>query len=98
THSEDREPFLNRYGAARPVVECWLDAFSPADLVKWVEDLGQPTFVGSSGRVFPRAMKASPLLRAWLTRLDAMGVEIRTRSRWTGWRDGLVTFETPEGE
>lgn len=98
THSEDREPFLGRYGAARPVVEGWLDAFSPAELVDWVEGLGQPTFVGSSGRVFPRAMKASPLLRAWLARLGDLGVEIRTRSRWTGWRDGLLTFQTLEGE
>lgn len=98
THSEDREPFLNRYGAAGPVVRRWLDAFSPADLVGWVEDLGQPTFVGSSGRVFPKTMKASPLLRAWLVRLRGLGVEVRTRSRWTGWRDGALTFETPEGE
>ena len=98
THSEDREPFLGRYGAARPVVEGWLDAFSPAELVDWVEGLGQPPFVGSSGRVFPRAMKASPLLRAWLTRLGDLGVEIRTRSRWTGWQGDSLTFQTPEGE
>lgn len=98
THSEDREPFLNRYGAAGPVVRRWLDAFSPADLVGWVEELGQPTFVGSSGRVFPKTMKASPLLRALLARLRGLGVEVRTRSRWTGWRDGALTFETPEGE
>ncbi|RZJ16639.1 MAG: TIGR03862 family flavoprotein [Brevundimonas sp.] len=98
THSEDREPFLNRYGAARSAIGGWLDAFSPADLVGWVEELDQPTFVGSSGRVFPKTMKASPLLRAWLARLAGLGVEIRTRSRWTGWRDGALTFETPEGE
>lgn len=98
SHSEDRDPFLGRYGAARPLVQAWLDAFSPADLVAWAEDLGQPTFVGSSGRVFPKTMKASPLLRAWLRRLDDLGVEIRTRSRWTGWRDGALTFETPQGE
>src|SRR5690606_13817115 len=62
------------------------------------EGLGQPTFIGSSGRVFPRAMKASPLLRAWLTRLEGLGVEFRTRSRWTGWQDEALMFDTPQGE
>ncbi len=67
THSEPPAPFLNRYdAAAQGRIKSWLDAFSPADLIEWVEGLGQPTFVGSSGRVFPKAMKASPLLRAWL--------------------------------
>jgi uncharacterized flavoprotein (TIGR03862 family) len=99
THSEPLEPFLNRYDvAAQGRINGWLDAFSPADLIAWVEGLGQPTFVGSSGRVFPKAMKASPLLRAWLARLEALGVEIRTRSCWTGWQDEALTFDTPDGE
>ena len=98
THSEPLEDFAARYGAARPNVGRWIDAFSPADLTQWVEGLGQPTFVGSSGRVFPKAMKASPLLRAWLARLETLGVQVRTRSRWIGWRDGALAFETPEGE
>ena len=98
THSEPLEPFLDRYGPARDRISGWLDAFSPADLTAWVEGLGQETFVGSSGRVFPKAMKASPLLRAWLARLEGLGVEIRTRSRWTGWTDGALSFDTPEGE
>lgn len=98
THSEGLEGFLRRYGAARPMVERWLQAFSPADLTAWAEGLGQPTFVGSSGRVFPKAMKASPLLRAWLARLDGLGVEVRTRSRWIGWRESMLAFETPQGE
>ncbi|WP_354089060.1 NAD(P)/FAD-dependent oxidoreductase [Brevundimonas faecalis] len=99
THSEAREPFLNRYDApARDRVAAWLEAFSPADLVARVEGLGQETFVGSSGRVFPKAMKASPLLRAWLARLEGLGVEVRTRSCWKGWRDGALVFDTPEGE
>ena len=98
THTEDQPAFLGRYaGAAEPISD-WLEAFSPDDLVQWAQGLGQPTFVGSSGRVFPRAMKASPLLRAWLTRLAGLGVEIRTRSRWTGWRGEALTFDTPEGE
>lgn len=99
THSEPLEPFLNRYdAAAQGRIKSWLDAFSPADLIEWVEGLGQPTFVGSSGRVFPKAMKASPLLRAWLARLEELGVEVRTRSCWTGWRDGALTFDTPDGQ
>ncbi|WP_313102202.1 TIGR03862 family flavoprotein [Brevundimonas sp.] len=99
THSEALEPFLNRYDApARARISGWLDAFSPADLTAWAEGLGQETFVGSSGRVFPKAMKASPLLRAWLARLEGLGVEIRTRSRWTGWNEDALRFDTPEGE
>lgn len=97
THSEDQEAFVGRYGERGPSVSDWLDAFSPDDLTAWVEGLGQPTFVGSSGRVFPRAMKASPLVRAWLARLDGLGVMLKTRSRWTGWSDDTLTFETPQG-
>lgn len=98
THSEPMERFLPRYGDALATAADWIAAFTPADLIAWVEGLGQPTFVGSSGRVFPTAMKASPLLRAWLARLEKMGVEVRTRSRWIGRRDGAWVFDTPEGE
>ncbi|WGM32745.1 TIGR03862 family flavoprotein [Brevundimonas sp. NIBR11] len=98
THTEDQAAFLARYAEAEEPISDWLDAFSPDDLTEWAHGLGQPTFVGSSGRVFPKAMKASPLLRAWLARLNDLGVEVRTRSRWTGWRDGGLVFDTPEGE
>jgi uncharacterized flavoprotein (TIGR03862 family) len=98
THSEPQAAFLSRYGAAQDVVTDWLEDFSPDDLTDWAHGLDQPTFVGSSGRVFPRAMKASPLLRAWLARLTGLGVEIRPRSRWTGWRAGALVFDTPQGE
>ena len=98
THSEDQAAFLARYGPAESVIADWLDAFSPDDLMAWAQSLGQPTFVGTSGRVFPRAMKASPLLRAWLARLAGLGVEVRTRSRWIGWRGDDLVFETPAGE
>lgn len=99
THSEPLEAFVGRFAEAAPVAARWLEAFPPADLTAWAEGLDQPTFVGSSGRVFPRSMKASPLLRAWLARLGELGVEIRTRSRWTGWADdGALVFETPDGE
>lgn len=81
THSEDLEPFLDRYGGTRPAVEAAIRAFPPAALVAWAEQLDQPTFIGSSGRIFPRAMKASPLLRAWLARLSGLGVTLQTRHR-----------------
>lgn len=91
THSEDLEPFVARYGAAAERLRPWLEAFPPQALVAWAESLGQSTFVGSSGRVFPRALKASPLLRAWLARLAAQGVTIRTRAEWRGWNaDGTL--------
>jgi len=98
THSEALEGFTGRYGAAAGTVAGWLDTFSPTHLIGWAEGLGQATFTGSSGRVFPRAMKASPLLRAWLGRLGELGVEVRTRSRWIGRRDGGWVFGTPDGE
>ncbi|MFN7111668.1 MAG: TIGR03862 family flavoprotein [Brevundimonas sp.] len=98
THSEPLDRFLTRYGPAQAPVSRWIDAFTPADLTAWVEELGQPTFIGSSGRVFPDVMKTSPLLRAWLARLEGLGVEIRTRSRWVGWCDEALAFETPDGE
>ncbi|WP_426027181.1 NAD(P)/FAD-dependent oxidoreductase [Brevundimonas sp. TWP2-3-4b2] len=98
THAEPMAGFVGRYGAAGAAVAAWLEQFSPTHLIGWAEGLGQATFTGSSGRVFPRAMKASPLLRAWLARLAALGVEVRTRSKWAGRRDGAWVFETPEGE
>ena len=98
THSEATDAFVGRYGEAAPVVSRWLERFGPKDLVAWAEGLGQATFTGSSGRVFPRAMKASPLLRAWLGRLAERGVEVRTRSRWLV-RDGRAwVFWTPGGQ
>jgi hypothetical protein len=99
THSEPLERFLDRYGTARDRLAPFIRAFPPEALIAWCEALGQPTFVGSSGRVFPRAMKASPLLRAWLARLAAQGVALRTRHRWMGLApDGAARFATPEGE
>jgi hypothetical protein len=98
THSEDLERLLSRYGAAEPRLRPAIEAFPPAALRAWCEALGQPTFVGSSGRVFPKSMKTSPLLRAWLRRLDATGVAFKLRHRWTGWdATGALTFATPDG-
>ncbi len=87
THSEPREVFLSRYGAARDWITPILDAFPPSALRAWCASLGEETFVGSSGRVFPKSFKASPLLRAWLRRLDSLEVRIETRRRWLGLDD-----------
>lgn len=93
THSEPIERFVARYGGASGWMAKLLAEFPPQALVEWCEELGQPTFIGTSGRVFPRTMKASPLLRAWLRRLDTLGVRIVTRAHWTGWNaDGALTF------
>jgi uncharacterized flavoprotein (TIGR03862 family) len=93
THSEPLAEFVSRYGAAAAWMRPHLAAFPPAAAIAWAESLGQPTFVGSSGRVFPRAMKASPLLRAWLRRLGELGVRLVTRAQWTGWDEqGALTF------
>jgi len=98
THSEELSDFLARYREAMPHLKAAVEAFPPSALRDWSEALGQPTFVGTSGRVFPNAFKASPLLRAWLRRLDAAGVRFAFRHRWIGWdeRCGLL-FATPEG-
>ncbi len=99
THTEPHAAFLARYGAARPWLEPAIAAFSPEALRAWCDGLGIETFVGSSGRIFPKAMKASPLLRAWLRRLDSQGVKLLTRHSFVGWaEDGALRVETPEGE
>ncbi len=93
THSEPLDAFKARYGEAATWLAPFIDAFPPAALRDWCHGLGQPTFIGSSGRVFPEAMKASPLLRAWLARLNTLGVEIVTRAEWTGWDEsGALQF------
>jgi uncharacterized flavoprotein (TIGR03862 family) len=98
THSEKLADFLTRYRKATPQLTAAIEAFPTQALREWSEGLGQPTFVGSSGRVFPKAMKASPLLRASLRRLDAAGVQMKLRQRWTGWdTDGRLLFTTPNG-
>ena len=98
THSEPLDVFLGRYGAARERLEPAIRAFSPADLVAWAESLGQETFIGTSGRIFPRTMKASPLLRAWLARLASLGVEIRLRQRLLDRRpDGTLILADATG-
>jgi uncharacterized flavoprotein (TIGR03862 family) len=98
THSEPLPVFLTRYGNAMPQLAPAVEAFPPQALRDWSNALGQPTFVGSSGRVFPEAFKASPLLRAWLQRLGSIGAQFAQRHRWTGWDgNGRLSFATPDG-
>ncbi|WP_372886985.1 TIGR03862 family flavoprotein [Shimia sp.] len=96
TREEPFEDFLAAYEEAAPALRPMLEAFDGRAVVAWAEALGQEMFTGSTGRVFPRVMKASPLLRAWLRRLEAGGVEARTRWRWVGEDRGFV-FDTPQG-
>src|SRR6476469_5988880 len=99
THSEPLSKFLTRYRESASQLAPAITAFSPEALRRWSEGLGQPTFVGSSGRVFPEAFKASPLLRAWLRRLDSIGVQFALRHRWTGWDgDGRLSFNLTDGK
>lgn len=97
THSEPYERFAIRFGAANGHLRAALDAFPPVDLRDWALGLGTQTFVGSSGRVFPTVMKASPLLRAWRARLEGQGVDIRVRHRCTGFAPEGLAVETPGG-
>ncbi len=98
THSEPLPRLLERYGEAG-MLHPALRAFPPEAVVAWCTGLGQPVFTGSSGRVFPQAMKASPLLRAWLARLAGLGVVFRLRHRWLGMgADGGQRFAGPDGE
>ncbi|CAN1547488.1 COG2081 Predicted flavoproteins [Rhabdaerophilaceae bacterium] len=99
THSEPLMPFLERYRGKKPWLAAPISGFTPDHLRAWADGLGQETFIGTSGRVFPRVMKASPLLRAWLRRLEALGVKVNLRHEWSGWRaDGSLVFHTPSGE
>lgn len=97
TKAEPFAPFLSAFEEAAPALRPMLEAFDNQAVQVWAEGLGQEVFAGSTGRVFPRAMKASPLLRAWLARLAGQGVEIKTRWHWQGWEGDAFLFDTPEG-
>ena len=98
THGEPVDAFLARYHPAAAALIEAVRAFPPDALRAWCAELGEPTFVGSSGRVFPRSFKATPLLRAWLGQLDALGVRRVTRSRLVALGpEGALHVETPEG-
>jgi uncharacterized flavoprotein (TIGR03862 family) len=98
THSEPFKPFIDRFGRRAAQIEPLLRGFDADALRAWAAGLGIETFVGTSGRVFPKDLKAAPLLRAWLHRLRASGVKFAMRHRWTGWTgDGALRFDTPDG-
>lgn len=97
TKSEPNDIFLNQYINRNRHFETALLSFLPADIIRWCDALDIETFTGSSGRVFPKAMKASPLLRALLNELSEVGAVFSTRHRWTGFKGSHLTFETPEG-
>jgi len=101
THSEGIEAFVSRYGQQAPQVGAWLQAMGPQDVRDWAAGLGIQTFVGTSGRVFPAEMKAAPLLRAWMHRLRAAGLQVHTRHRWLGWQAGdaptVLRLQAPAG-
>lgn len=97
THAGDAVPFSAQYFEAAAVMDPILRAFDSDAVQDWARGLDQPVFTGSSGRVFPEAMKASPLLRAWLRRLDSLGATLRTRWRFTGFDGSAPVFDTPDG-
>lgn len=97
THSEEFAQFAQRYGASNDHLLPALQQFTPQNLRDWADALGAETFVGSSGRVFPKAMKASPLLRAWVRRLEAQGVKVLTRHKWIGFSSGKPLVQTSNG-
>ncbi|VWX63614.1 conserved hypothetical protein [Burkholderiales bacterium 8X] len=103
THSEPFEHFAARFGSRSSQVERWLSRFGPDQVRGWASGLGIETFVGSSGRVFPRDMKAAPLLRSWIHRLRSAGVRFHMRHRWLGWSEGdggrhVLRFGAADGE
>jgi len=98
THAEPYQTFITRYGDKQKQIEAHLNHFKPDDLLAWVKGLHIETFIGSSGRIFPKEMKASPLLRAWLQRLQTNGVTFHTRHHWKGWQEKFLIFGSPTGE
>jgi uncharacterized flavoprotein (TIGR03862 family) len=99
THSESRPDFDSRYFERAPQIGAWLDRFDGEALRAWTQALGVETFVGTSGRVFPKDLKAAPMLRAWLSRLRGQGVRFHMKHRWLGWaEDGALRFSSAEGE
>lgn len=97
TKAEPLEAFIDAFGPVPDAFRKAVQTFGPAAVQDWAIGLGQPIFTGSTGRVFPKVMKASPLLRTWMARLDRLGVTLHRRWRWDGWDGPAWAFETPEG-
>ena len=99
THSEPFDQFLSRYGNRQEILKTYLEAFGPHQLRDWLQELGFETFIGSSGRVFPKGMQAAPILRAWLIRLQEAGVNFNFSHRWAGWEtENTLLFESKDGQ
>lgn len=98
THSEPLPQFLKKYGCAEALMARALARFSPDDMRAWCHSFGIETFIGTSGRVYPKTMKASPLLRAWLAKLNRLGVSFALRHRWQGWDGDSLVFQTGASE
>lgn len=97
TKDEALPDLIRHYEGASDDLFAMVSEFGAPEVMAWAQGLGQSLFTGSTGRVFPEAMKASPLLRAWLVRLDSLGVERRTRHKWLGWDGADALFDTPDG-
>jgi hypothetical protein len=97
TKEESFDDFMQSFKEDKAKLEPMLKLFGPKKIKKWVQDLGQEIFVGSTGRVFPKSMKASPLLRAWLQRIKEYGVKFETNYKWIDWDDSFI-FDTPTGK
>ena len=98
THTHPVAGFLKKYGAAEGLMARAFALFPPNDLIAWCHGLGIETFVGTSGHVYPKGLKATPLLRAWLAKLNRLGVTFALRRRWRGWRDEALLFEAADGQ
>lgn len=99
THAEPVDKLLSHFGTARPDLENAIEHFPPNAVREWAAALGTKTFVGTSGHVFPKSMKAAPLLRAWIRELKARGMRVHVRHKWLGWEDeDTLVFDTPDGK
>ena len=98
SHSENLDSFIKKYGMKSNIFKTVIDNFSPEKLRKWCEGLGEKTFIGSSGRIFPQSFKSSPLLRAWLGRLEKQNVIFKLNHDWLGWDQNNLIFKTKNGK
>ncbi len=97
SNSENLDDFIKNYGIKSSIFKNIINNFTPENLRDWCKDLGERTFIGSSGRIFPESFKASPLLRAWIKRLDQQNVIFKLNHNWLGWKKDNLIFQTKSG-
>ena len=97
SHSENLDDFIKKYGSQSSIFKKIINDFSPQNLRDWCQGLGEKTFIGSSGRIFPESFKSSPLLRAWLARLKKQNVIFKINHDWQGWKNNNLVFNTKNG-